>query len=82
MMILPLNNRVLLRIHAAAQKEVAGIIITTQKETTERGTILALPRTEKELQVGDDVIIKTGTGSNVPDGRLVSREEILGVYAE
>jgi co-chaperonin GroES (HSP10) len=65
-----------------AQKEVAGLIITTQKETTEKGTILALPQNEKELQIGDDVIIKTGAGSTVPDGRLINRDDILGIYAD
>ena len=80
-MIKPLNNKVLLRILTVPQKEVAGLIIQNAKEATERGVVMALPSNDRELLVGDEVLIKTGAGQTVPEGRLVSRDEILGVYA-
>lgn len=75
----PLNNLILVKV-VQEQHEVAGLIITTQDKATEKASVLAVaPNTNNVVMVGDLVLIPANKGMNVPEGRLININDILGV---
>ncbi len=68
MKILPLNDRVLLKIAVEESKTKSGIIIPdTAKEKTQTGTVVAIGDSNeiKKLKVGDKVIYDKYAGSQI-----------------
>lgn len=76
-MLRPLKDRVLLKVQKQSE-EVYGIIVN-KKDTTEQGQVLAVGSKVVNVTLGDTVLITTGAGLEVSEGRLISDSEILAI---
>ncbi len=92
-MIKPLYNNVLLKKVEAAKQTKSGIIISQKEETEEYAQVVAISDVkevkvndhvyEMPLKVGDKVMYKKYSGSDVKDGDenyiLIKAEDILAI---
>jgi co-chaperonin GroES (HSP10) len=76
----PLNSLVLV-CPIAEQQEQSGLIIMNRKEAFEKAKVLAVPSSKEpmEFAVGDIVLVMSGIGIPMPNGRLVNKSDILAV---
>lgn len=92
-MIKPLYNNVLLKKEIAAKQTASGIIISQKEETEEYARVVAVSGVkevkvndkvyEMPLKVGDKVMYKKFSGTEVKDGNedfiLIKAEDILAI---
>jgi co-chaperonin GroES (HSP10) len=75
-----LGNRVLIRYVNKAEASVAGLIIPVDERTaTKLAEVLAVNVNEKDLKVGDKILVPSGSGIPAKEGVIVPKDDVLGV---
>lgn len=74
-----LNNKVLLRLVEDNKKEHMGLIIVDKKEPFVLCEVVGVSSDEKELYIGDRVLVERTALVDTPKGYLVDRKSLLAI---
>jgi co-chaperonin GroES (HSP10) len=76
----PLGNRILIKYMKTEETRISGLVIPVDERTpTQIAEVLAVNVLEKDVKVGDKVLVRSNVGVTTKEGVIVPKEEVLAV---
>ena len=77
-MIKPLGQRFIVKLLEEKQ-ESAGLIILKNQDPVVKALVIAIPKAEADIKIGDTVLAKRDCGVSCQDGLMIGKVDILAV---